>query len=138
VKISLAFHCRDDFVTSEHYELTAVLKNLVSNAIESIESGSGRGKISIEEQLSDGFYIFKVTDDGPGISPRHLPNIFQMGYSTKFDYKTGNISRGVGLYGVKSTVEEKFRGTIEVSSIQNEATVFTIKIPAGSLEEAAQ
>jgi two-component system sensor histidine kinase YcbA len=61
-----------------------------------------------------------------------------MGYSTKFDRKTGNISRGVGLYGVKSTVEEKFMGTIEVSSIQNEETVFTIKIPAGSLEEAAQ
>ena len=88
-------------MTEEHYELMAVLKNLVNNAIEAIESDRKIGTICIEEHLRNGNYIFCVTDDGPGISPRHLPNIFKMGYSTKFDHKTGNIFRGVGLYGVK-------------------------------------
>ena len=60
-----------------------------------------------------------------------------MGYSTKFDYKTGNIYRGVGLYGVKATVEEKFGGTIDVDSEYGKGTTFTIRIPAKALEEVS-
>ena len=78
----------------------------------------------------DNEYIFVVKDNGPGISKRHLPNIFKMGYSTKFDYATGNIYRGVGLCGVKATVEENFGGTISVNSVFGNGTQFTIKIPA--------
>lgn len=137
VHIKLSFQCADNFITREHYELMAVLKNLVNNAIEAIEAGTRTGHIRIEEHLKDGIYEFRVLDDGPGISPRHLPNIFKMGYSTKFDYKTGNIFRGVGLYGVKATVEEKFKGTIEVESEQGKGTCFTIRIPACALEEAS-
>lgn len=135
VRISLRFQCRDDFMTEAHYELMAVLKNIVNNAIESIEGGSRRGTIRIEEHFEDGMYQFTVSDDGPGISERHLPNIFKMGYSTKFDYKTGNIYRGIGLYGVKATVEEQFHGSIAVRSVPGKETVFTIRIPASSLEE---
>lgn len=135
VQIRLSFQCKDNFITREHYELMAILKNLVNNAIEAIEAGTRKGHITIEEHLANGFYEFRVSDDGPGISPRHLPNIFKMGYSTKFDYKTGNIFRGVGLFGVKMTVEEEFRGTIEVESVQGTGTCFTIRIPAVSLEE---
>ena len=93
------------------------------------------GTSCIEEHLRNGNYIFCVTDDGPGISSRHLPNIFKMGYSTKFDHKTGNIFRGVGLYGVKMTVEEQFKGSIEVRSEQGNGTAFTDVIPATSLVE---
>ena len=135
VQIRLVFQCSDNFITREHYELMAVLKNLVNNAIEAIESGARRGTIQIGEHLKDGQYEFSVSDDGPGISARHLPNIFKMGYSTKFDYKTGNIFRGVGLYGVKATVEEKFSGTISVESEPGRGTRFLIRIPAGALEE---
>lgn len=136
VQIRLTFRCADNFITTEHYELMAILKNLVNNAIEAIESDTKQGHIRIEERLADGVYEFTVSDDGPGISPRHLPNIFKMGYSTKFDYKTGNIFRGVGLYGVKATVEEKFKGTIEVQSEPGSGARFLIRIPADALEEA--
>ncbi len=135
VHIQLEFQCSDNFMTEEHYELMAILKNLVNNAIEAIESDRRFGMIYIEEHLTDGNYVFRVTDDGPGISPRYLPNIFKMGYSTKFDQKTGNIFRGVGLYGVKMTVEEQFKGSIDVESEQGIGTSFTITIPATSLVE---
>lgn len=136
VHIKLVFECKDDFVTEEHYELMAVLKNIVNNAIEAIEGAQKKGTIHILENFEDGVYEFRIIDNGPGISPRHLPNIFKMGYSTKFDYKTGNIYRGVGLCGVKATVEEKFGGTIDVESELGTGTAFTIRIPAKSLEEA--
>lgn len=93
LSVRLDFRCRDNFITDEHYELMAVLKNLVTNSIEAIASGRKKGTVSIEEFRQGDDYVFLVTDDGPGISPRHLPNIFKMGYSTKFDRKTGNISR---------------------------------------------
>lgn len=135
LNIELNFICLDNFMTEEHYELMAILKNIVTNAIEAIEGDKRRGSILLRERLNGDFYEFVISDDGPGISPRHLPNIFKMGYSTKFDYKTGNIYRGVGLYGVKSSVEEKFGGTIDVSSAPAKGTVFTIQIPAKALEE---
>ncbi len=138
VNIHLDFQCKNDFITTEHYELMAILKNIVNNAIEAIEGANkkgGHGTIRLTESLDGDIYEFTITDDGPGISPKHLPNIFKMGYSTKFDYKTGNIYRGVGLYGVKGTVEEKFGGTIDVDSELGKGTTFTIRIPERSLKE---
>ena len=130
LKINLMFEYKDNFVTHEHYELMNIFKNLVTNAIEAIESEETGDTITIEQALVGDEYIFVVKDNGPGISKRHLPNIFKMGYSTKFDYETGNIYRGVGLCGVKATVEENFGGTISVNSVFGNGTQFTIKIPA--------
>ena len=133
LKINLKFECKDNFVTHEHYELMNIFKNLVTNAIEAIEKDEKGDTITIEQALVDDEYIFVVKDNGPGISKRHLPNIFKMGYSTKFDYVTGNIYRGVGLCGVKATVEEEFGGSISVSSVFGDGTQFTIKIPAEAI-----
>lgn len=134
--IKLVFSCNDNFITRGHYTLMAVLKNLVNNAIEAIESGKKPGQVRILEKKENGVYIFQVEDNGPGISERHLPNIFEMGYSTKFDYKTGNIYRGVGLWGVRNTVEEQFKGTINVVSQPGKGTRFQVEIPAERLEES--
>lgn len=133
LKINLKFEYKDNFVTHEHYELMNIFKNLVTNAIEAIEKDEKGDTITIEQALVDDEYIFVVKDNGPGISKRHLPNIFKMGYSTKFDYVTGNIYRGVGLCGVKATVEENFSGSISVSSVFGDGTQFTIKIPAEAI-----
>lgn len=135
LNVRLLFDCQDNFMTREHYVLMAVLKNLVNNAIEAIETRGESGEIRIFEKKQDDKYIFEVDDDGPGISPRHLPNIFKMGYSTKFDEKTGNIYRGVGLCGVKNAVEEQFGGTIGVQSEVGRGTRFHVEIPADKLEE---
>lgn len=135
LNVRLLFDCQDNFMTKEHYVLMAVLKNLVNNAIEAIETKGKDGDIHITEKKQDGRYIFEVDDNGPGISSRHLPNIFKMGYSTKFDEKTGNIYRGVGLCGVKNVVEEQFGGIISVESEVGRGTKFRVEIPAEKLEE---
>ena len=112
----------------------AVLKNLVTNAVEAIASKKSTGTVSLREHIDGDTVIFTVIDSGPGILPRHLPNIFKMGYSTKFNQETGNIYRGVGLCGVKMTVEEKFGGAIGVESEPGKGTVFTLHIPAKALK----
>ena len=103
--------------------------------MEAIESTKKSGMIWIREYKKDGNYVFEVADDGPGISEKHLPRIFNMGYSTKFDEKTGNIYRGVGLCGVKNVVEEQFEGSISVDSEEGRGTKFHIEIPIAKLEE---
>jgi len=136
LRITLDFGCGHDFCTRDHYALMSVLKNLVVNAVEAVESGGGQGTILIREEKDGSSYRFTVEDDGPGISARHLDYIFTMGFSTKFDEKTGSIARGVGLPGVKMTVEEQLGGTIGVETRPGLCTRFTVLIPAARLEEA--
>ena len=75
-----------------------------------------------------------MEDDGPGITENQLNKIYRIGYSTKFDGKTGNIYRGVGLAGVKQTVEEYFGGNISVESEPGERTCFRVTIPEEKLK----
>lgn len=117
-----------DFVTREHYRLLSVLKNLVTNAVEAIQSATGRGTVLIEERVEGDTLYLTVSDDGPGIRPRALQNLFQMGYSTKFNPETGNINRGVGLPAVKSMVEE-LGGTVEVESGPSGGARFQVTMP---------
>ena len=131
--VKLDFNCHDDFVTQYHYELMNIFKNLVTNAIEAIEAGEKGDHITINQYMEKDDFIFVVTDNGPGISKRHLPNIFKMGYSTKFDYVTGNIYRGVGLFGIKDTIEHQFGGTITAHSVFGDGTKFVIRIPQKSI-----
>ena len=108
LSIFLDFQCQDDFMTQAHYSLMLILKNLVNNAVEAIEFERRKGRIKITGHKAQADYMLSVCDDGPGISEKNLPRVFQHGFSTKFDQTTGNIYRGVGLSGVKSVVEERF------------------------------
>ncbi len=143
LEIGLLFDCRDDFMTVEHYALMTILRNLTSNSIEAIAGDRKTGTIVVRERLQSGVmteegekdcYVFEVEDDGPGISEKNLQKIFRMGYSTKFDEKTGNIYRGVGLAGVKQVVQDHFGGTITVESEPGEKTCFRVVIPRDRLE----
>ena len=84
--------------------------------------------------------VLTVQDNGPGISPRAMRNLFQVGYSTKFDPETGNISRGIGLPAVEFMVEE-LGGEIQVTSgpemssgQSGNGACFQVKIPMKRLE----
>lgn len=134
-KIDLNFSYEKDFTTKQHFQLMSILSNLVSNAIEAIELIGIRGEIKIIECIKDDNYVIYVIDNGIGISPKDINYIFEPGFSTKYDYVTGDIYRGVGLTLVKSLVEELFNGSLNVSSIINVGTTFEIIIPIKSLEE---
>ena len=67
-------------------------------------------------------------DDGPGIPERAMKLLFQVGYSTKFDPDTGDISRGVGLPAVQYIVED-LGGDIQVQSQPGQGACFQISLP---------
>lgn len=138
LNISLNFQYQHDFLTQAHYSVMLLLKNLVNNSVEAIalseEKNHRKHRVDITEQLAGQTYQISVSDDGPGISEKNIPKIFQHGFSTKFDLENGNMFRGVGLSGVRSTVEEQFHGTIRVESQPNVKTEFHMDIPASALE----
>lgn len=131
--ITLNFNVRVNAMVSDHFLLMSVLRNLVMNSVEAM--GTDRtGWIAVRHDKLHGFHRIVVSDNGPGIKERDLNHIFDPGFSTKFDETTGVINRGIGLTLVKDIIENKFGGTIDVSSVQGESTIFQIEIPENGLE----
>lgn len=142
--IALEFRVEDDFETACHYQLAAILRCLINNAIEAIQgqvvkSGSGDwsdypGKrVRIEERLDGDVIEFAVKDNGPGIPAGDLDKIFHMGYSTKYNQLTGDLFRGMGLASVKLYAEEQLGGTVEARSKEGEGSQFIVRIPKEKL-----
>lgn len=100
--------------------------HLVRNAVDhGIET---RGKVIIEIARHDDRITITVTDDGRGIDPALIDQIFQPGFSTAAE--VSNISgRGVGLDIVKTTIED-LDGSITVTSEPGKGASFTIQIGA--------
>ena len=102
------------------------LIHLVRNAVDhGIET---RGRVIIEIARRDDQISITVTDDGRGIDPSLIEQIFEPGFSTATE--VSNISgRGVGLDAVKTTIED-LGGSITVTSEPGKGSSFTILIRA--------
>jgi chemotaxis protein histidine kinase CheA len=100
--------------------------HLVRNAVDhGIET---HGKVTIDIARHDDKIIITVTDDGRGIDPSLIEQIFQPGFSTATE--VSNISgRGVGLDVVKTTIEE-LGGSVTVTSEPGQGSSFKIQIGA--------
>ena len=105
------------------------LIHLVRNAVDhGIEK---RGKVIVEIIRRDDQLTITVTDDGRGIDPSLLEQIFQPGFSTAAQVSTIS-GRGVGLDVVKTTIED-LGGSITVTSTPGSGSSFTIQIRANPL-----
>lgn len=132
-KLTLEFNQESNFYTEKHYQLMSIFRNLIVNAMEAIDS-AGNGRIVFSQKENDTDYIFSVADNGCGISMEDSMNIFSAGFSTKIDYNTGQINRGLGLCLVKDIVEKQLKGRIAVDSKEGQGTVFRVLIPKSILE----
>jgi two-component system sensor histidine kinase YcbA len=128
INVDLSFNINRNFYTTKHYYLMSIFRNLIMNSLDALGSTNGRDSISFIEESIDEKNIFIITDTGSGIKESDLKYIFSPGFSTKINYNTGEINRGLGLSIVKNIVEEDLKGTIEVKSIENKGTTFYITI----------
>jgi two-component system phosphate regulon sensor histidine kinase PhoR len=115
-------------------ELEQVLDNLVDNAI---KYGKAEGRVRIACTKNGTRTRIRVSDDGPGIAPDHLPRIFERFYRVDAGRSRAVGGAGLGLAIVKRLVES-MGGTIEVESELGKGTVFTIELtlPAGSTADS--
>lgn len=133
--IKIEFIVGENFYTGKHYYLMSVLRNLIMNSMDAIKEGQLDGKIIMVHRVENTDHIFQIGDNGEGICENDIKNIFSPGFSTKINYETGVINRGLGLSIVKHIVEEELKGNIEVKSILGKGTTFIISIPRKLLEE---
>lgn len=124
---------KKDFYVKPYFEMISVIRNLVMNSAEAFGDKDGKIKIIVEKEKDD--YLIVEHDNGPGMSEECLQSMFLDGFSTKFDEKTGNIQRGLGLPLVKHYVEEIFKGTIEAESKEGEYSRFIVKIPEATVAQ---
>ena len=90
-------------VASTRFILKHVLQNLFVNATEAIAAaGRTAGTINVRasRQCIEGeeYVDLSIADDGIGIRPEHLPEIFKRGFSTKKD------QRGTGLHWCANSI----------------------------------
>lgn len=129
--IELEIRSRGDCtVTAYSVETRQVLLNLVRNACEATTRKGGR--VSIVLEGSPEAVIVEIVDQGSGINPSLLPNLFQFGVSTK-----GERGNGMGLWVVRQLVE-KHGGTIELESKVGEGTRFKVTWPREFAATAAE
>jgi len=111
--------------------LFSLINNLVSNAVEAINE---KGNVELTVGRVKEMIHIIVSDNGPGISEKNKPFIFEPGFTTKFD-QMGIASNGIGLSYIKNVIENiggelKLLDTDEINR-----TSFEILLPVASLTE---
>jgi signal transduction histidine kinase len=85
-----------------------------------------QGEVKVGCVEEDGFWKFRVADNGPGIEEEHFERIFRMFQTLKPRDKFE--STGIGLTVVKKIVES-YGGRIWVESKLGEGSVFYFTLP---------
>jgi signal transduction histidine kinase len=105
-------------------QIHQVLLNLLLNALQALDSpvAGHAGKIIVTVRPQGNAAVVEVSDNGRGIAPDHLPNIFRPFYTTKGD------GTGLGLSLARRIVEDH-HGRIDVSSALGKGTTFAVVLP---------
>ena len=101
-------------------ELTQVVLNLLTNAIQAIAGSGQEGTIDVTTWIDDSRVLIQVKDDGPGIGAPALSNIFEPFVTTK---ETGT---GLGLSLSRELVRAN-GGDVTVESTPGVGTKFTLQ-----------
>ncbi len=113
-------------IKASESEFQQVFLNLINNSLDAMEKTGGN--IHLSTRTARGHYdnsiLIEVADDGPGIPRAYLNRIFDPFFTTK------SVGKGTGLgLSICYGIIKKLGGDIEVSSVIDGGTTFTIRIP---------
>lgn len=105
-----------------------VLTNLVSNAIKYSPSG---GEVKVKATFDGGIQQVRVevSDQGLGIPPEAMPKMFQKYHRVDAPDRKSIAGTGVGLFLVKSLIENYHHGKIWVESEYGHGSTFIFTLP---------
>lgn len=106
-------------VEGSAHQLSQLLMNLLLN---SMEAAGVDGSVTVSVQETEDEAVVTFTDDGDGIQPEDLPNIFSPGFST------GEEAAGLGLTICRYIVKAH-RGTLSIESEANRGATVTVRLP---------
>lgn len=117
LRISIVANGSSFIKTIRPLEITTVLDNFISNAEKAKASF-----LNFTFLKSDSNLQILIEDDGQGIRPEDINEIFDLGYTT-------TDGSGIGLYQVRDIIVNNMKGTITVNSVVNRGTTFKLTIP---------
>ena len=107
-------------------QLNQVFLNLIMNSCQAIHT---KGEIWISAFQKQTSVVLEFRDNGHGIEPQNLKNIFNPFYTTK------PVGQGTGLgLSLSYNIISKHNGKIEVNSRPGQGTKFTIELPIKHIE----
>ena len=112
----------------DEVKISLVIMNLVENAI---KYNKDEGWVKVELDADHQFFYVKVIDSGYGIPEESLDHIYERFYRVDKSRSREIGGTGLGLSIARNAVL-MHRGTIDVSSVVDEGTTFTVKIPLTS------
>jgi PAS domain S-box-containing protein len=112
-------------VNGDPHQLMQVFQNLLLNAEQAIRETRDRGTLRIRLIKNSNSVSATFQDDGPGIPPDILPNIFDPFYTTK------RPGRGTGLgLSICKAILREHGGNVEAAPAPGGGAVFTVTLPA--------
>ncbi len=126
-----AIHINDDSartvppVWTDRVALLAILDNLLSNAVKYSQPGKS---IWVRTDVEDGWVVFSVRDQGPGLSQDDQVKLFRRGSRLRPRPTGGEASTGYGLAVAKELVE-RMGGRIWCESELGQGSRFAFRLP---------
>jgi len=119
-------------VSGDSHQLMQVFLNLILNSEQAMREVRDRGTLRIRLEKNEKSVSVIFQDDGPGIPPDILPNIFDPFYTTK------RPGRGTGLgLSICKAILREHNGNVEAASGPGGGAVFRVTLPVASGEPAA-
>jgi signal transduction histidine kinase len=129
----------EPMIVAQPSHLRQIWMNLLSNAIKYTPTG-GRVLVTLDQAAARGAatmpcMLGSVEDNGIGIAPSDLPNLFTEFFRTDEAKASGELGTGLGLSIVKQIVDS-YSGQIEVESELLKGTRFTFVLPLHPIDSA--
>lgn len=109
-------------LTGNRKALAGALTNLLENALQAVEPGSGRVVLAAER--TDAHWVFSVQDNGRGMAPDVVAKLFQPFFTTRTE------GTGLGL-AIARGVARAHGGGIDVVSTPGVGTEFVMTLSVG-------
>jgi len=123
---NIQFHFPDNFppVTADKSGLTAIVQNLLENAVKYSPEGA---PIELSGEQKDGKLLLRVADQGRGIPDAEKKAVFEKFYRLGNEETRQATGTGLGLYIVNQVVKAH-GGAIRVTDNKPQGTVFSIEL----------
>lgn len=125
-RIEISVDCRPTITVNHDVKWTTeAIENILDNAVKYTQQG---GRIVIQAVSGEMYTEIRITDNGRGIDPCHLNDIFKRFYREKSVSKTEGL--GLGLYLARHIITLQ-GGYILAKSVLGQGSCFSIFLPNG-------
>lgn len=95
---------KDIRIIADPEQLRRVINNIIGNSVKYMDKPEGRINITIND-IGDAIQV-EIEDNGKGIAPKDLSNIFERFYRTDASRNSAQGGSGIGLSIVKKIIED--------------------------------